>query len=118
MVNTNYLRTNYRITGDKIGAGSLKVAAGSSYTSGAAAVVGVLSVAHGLATTPVFVIAAPLCGDTLAACGRKVQPIGKGAVYISFLQASTVINASLDLTAVTSARTSSVAMTFVWAAFG
>lgn len=114
----NYLRTNYRISGDKIASSSLAIAAGSSYTSGAANVIGVLSIAHGLATTPTFVIAAPLCGDTLAAVGRKVRQIGKGATYISFLQASALINASVDLTAVTSARTSSVAMTFVWAAFG
>lgn len=115
---TNYLRTCYRITGDSIDSASLAVAAGSSATSAANQKIGSVEVAHGLSTTPTFAIASPLCADTLVTLGRKVKPIGLGATYCSFITASAVIVASLAATEVTSALSSKVVMTFVWAAFG
>lgn len=104
--------------GNKVDSASLAIAAGSSATSAAALVFGTVEIAHGLATTPTFAYAAPLCADTLAAVGRKTALVGVGATYVTFITASANIGASAVQTGVTSAMSSSVIMTFVWVALG
>lgn len=114
----NYLRVNYRITGNEIDSASLAVAVGSSATSGAALAIGDIQVAHGLSTTPSFAYGAPLCADTLATIGRTVRVMGMTATNVTFITTSHVIANSAVQTLVTSALSSSVIMTFVWAALG
>lgn len=114
----HYLRTNYRIQGDLIDTAYYVYAAGSSATSAAADKIGSVEIAHGMGTTPAFAYAAPICADTLAAVGRRIGVLNMGATNITFVTVSALVNASLDLTAITSAMSSSVIMTFVWAAGG
>ena len=114
----NYLRTNYRISGNQIDSSSLAVAAGSNTTAGRANPIGDLQVAHGLATTPAFAWGAPICANTLATVGRAVRIMGRTATDLTFITTSALIANSAVQTLVTSTLSSGVTMTFVWAAFG
>lgn len=128
---TQYLRTNYRITGDKLdtvfaaghtstiaACAAVWIAGGSNATAGAANPVGEISITHGLGTTPAFVVLAPFAADTLAAINRQARVYGIGATTFSVLTVSAGIQGSAVTSYMTTAVSSSITMTFVWAAFG
>lgn len=110
----NITRTRRRLTGGLIGYNM--VACGSSATSAAAAAVGTVTITHGMDAAPTAAWGAPLAANTLDACGRYVGLKGMGVDYITFITASAPPIASVDATAISSALSSSVVMTFVWAA--
>jgi hypothetical protein len=110
----NLARTNYRRTGGIIGCDA--IAAGSSSTSAAATAIGTITIAHGMVTAPTFVVGQPMASTLFVAMGRHVGVKGFDGEYMTFITASGAPGSLSVESYVTSAMSSGVAMTFVWAA--
>lgn len=110
----NYLRTNYRTTGNKINDNA--IAFGVSSTPTTATALGTVEITHGMGTAPTVVLASPYAANTLA-CYRTATLMGIDSTYATFIVASWVpITSEVTTTTLTTAITSQVTMTFVWMA--